>query len=242
MTIETDLKCSSIHHTLHKVADPFLVSSVLGHVQLLMEKENGEFKSFDKVSSSSDVFRVLFEFGNPFSRLLTSSGEMQRKVTRSSISYEMGPDDNAFSININFIAEKGKLRIINTVKYFSPQAVNYVGMKEDDLENHLMNGHLIPYFRFFGGEGDEYVQLRVSEGNLCDLIASIGELRKTDDMYKVVIISPEISAVLYVQKDNIKAEGKIGESSISSVKQLFEEIMAKCCSGTIKTFMKLDFS
>ncbi|BBG25303.1 hypothetical protein [Sulfuracidifex tepidarius] len=241
MTREVSLKYDSTG-ILHKLADPFVVTSILGHVRLIMEKEDDEFKSFDRVTSSSDVFRVIFEFGNPFSKLLTSSGELQRKVTPSSISYKMNPEDNVFSISTNFVIEKGKLRIINSVKYLSPQAVNYIGMKEDELELHLIEGHLIPYFKFFSGnEEDEYVLLKTAEGNLCSLIASMGELRKTNYIYKIVIASPKINTVLHIQKDSVKVEGNIGESSVSSMKQLLEEIMTRCCNGTIKIFMKLDF-
>jgi len=231
------------HYVASLVSDPASFAGISGHILVLMVENNaGNFVTLDKATSSSNKFRILFTFGNPFSSLSTFTGKMERKILNNKVTYIASADDKSISFMTEFAFQNYELSLSISASFNSPQAIRYVGMNEGDLERHLLEGHFLPYFKLFAIPSPcGYLHLESKEGNLCDLISTIGELRRKEGKYLVYLESNDgkISGRVQVENGNVNATGNLCGKELNN-RSFLDAIINNCRCGSLDVYIKLE--
>ena len=138
---------------LHLLSDPFLFSSISGHMLILevYDHVKGRYVTLDAVEKPAPIYKVLYVFGVPESEMstelgilkgpqinsneLTYEGEMGEKF-KWKIAFRLSQADNEVMINITASQEEEK-SVLNRV--FHATKFNFV--------YHIIEAHIEPYLK-----------------------------------------------------------------------------------------------
>ena len=142
---------------LSLMTDPFLISGVFGHVNLLRvyDQKQGKYVGFSSLSSFSNRFLVVYVFGTPDTRMNLFEGELEGPILETgSVVYRGWTKDQRFTWEIRFEAKAIKpketlVRIIATADYRVSGLDRLLGRTPFALAQHIVEDHIIPYIKYY---------------------------------------------------------------------------------------------
>jgi hypothetical protein len=137
------------------IADPFLVSGIFGHVNILRvyDQKQGKYVGFSSLSSFSNRFLVVYIFGTPDTKMNLFEGEMEGPIFEANgIVYRGWTKDQKFTWEIRFEAKAVKptetlVRIFVTADYKVSGLDKLLGRTPFALAQHIVEEHIIPYVK-----------------------------------------------------------------------------------------------
>lgn len=142
---------------LSLLADPFLLTGVFGHINILQvyDQKEGKYVKPSSLSGFSNKFLVLYIFGTPDTKLNFFEGEMEGPVyTSEGIVYRGWTNDQKFTWEMKFQTKAVKpmetlVRIILTADYKVSGLDKILGRTPFALAQHIVQDHIIPYVKYF---------------------------------------------------------------------------------------------
>ncbi|MCQ4367141.1 MAG: hypothetical protein NO114_05735 [Sulfolobales archaeon] len=139
------------------MTDPFLMSGIFGHVNLLRvyDQKQGKYVGFSSLSSFSNRFLVVYIFGTPDTKMNLFEGEMEGPIFEAgSVVYRGWTKDQKFTWEIRFEAKATKptetlLRIFVTADYRVSGLDRLLGRTPFALAQHIVEEHIIPYVKYY---------------------------------------------------------------------------------------------
>jgi len=139
------------------ITDPFLLSGVFGHVNILRvyDQKQGKYVNFSSLSSFSNRYLVTYVFGTPNMKMNLFEGEMEGPIFEASrIVYKGWAKDQKFKWEIGFEATAIKPKetlvgIIVTADYKVSGLDKLLGRTPFALAQHIVEDHIIPYFKYY---------------------------------------------------------------------------------------------
>ena len=138
------------------MTDPFLISGVFGHVNILRvyDQKQGIYVGFSSLSSFSNRFLVVYIFGTPDTKMNLFEGEMEGPMFEAgSVVYRGWTKDQKFTWEIRFEAKAVKptetlVRIFVTADYKVSGLDRLLGRTPFALAQHIVEEHMIPYVKY----------------------------------------------------------------------------------------------
>jgi len=203
---------------LSLMTDPFLISGVFGHVNILRvyDEKEGKYVSFSSLSSSSNKFSVVYVFGTPDTKMNLFEGEMEGPILEAgSIVYRGWTKELKFTWGIRFEAKAIKptetlLRIFVTADYKASGLDRLLGRTPFALAQHIVEEHIIPYIKHYlkiesgiGLEGVTPTKLLDEQGLFSQILPKITKV-SGDVEYGVAVIRGEnVSGKIWIKNGKI---------------------------------------
>ncbi len=200
------------------MTDPFLVSGVFGHVNILRvyDQKQGKYVGFSSLSSFSNRFLVVYIFGTPDTKMNLFEGEMEGPIFEAgSIVYRGWTKDQKFTWEIRFEAKEIKpmetlVRIFVTADYKVSGLDRLLGRTPFALAQHIVEEHIIPYFKYYlktesgiGLEGITPTKLLDEQGLFSQILPKITKA-SGDVEYGVAVIKGEnVSGKIWIKNGKI---------------------------------------
>jgi hypothetical protein len=200
------------------MTDPFLISGVFGHVNILRvyDEKEGKYVSFSSLSSSSNKFSVVYVFGTPDTKMNLFEGEMEGPILEAgSIVYRGWTKELKFTWGIRFEAKAIKptetlLRIFVTADYKASGLDRLLGRTPFALAQHIVEEHIIPYIKHYlkiesgiGLEGVTPTKLLDEQGLFSQILPKITKV-SGDVEYGVAVIRGEnVSGKIWIKNGKI---------------------------------------
>ena len=139
------------------IADPFLLSGVFGHVNILKvyDQKQGKYVDFSYLSNFSNRFLVVYVFGTPDTKMHLFEGEMEGPIFEAgSIVYRGWTKDQKFTWGVRFEAKAIKptetlVRIFVNADYYVSGLDRLLGRTPFALAQHIVEEHMIPYVKYY---------------------------------------------------------------------------------------------
>ena len=139
------------------ITDPFLLSGIFGHVNILRayDPTRGKYVNLSSLSSFSNRFLVTYVFGTPDTEMNLIEGEMEGPIyEEGSIVYRGWTKDQKFTWRIRFqtkaIRPMGTLiKISVTADYKVSGLEKLLGRTPFSLAEHIVEDHIIPYIKYY---------------------------------------------------------------------------------------------
>jgi len=216
---------------LSLMTDPFLISGVFGHVNLLRvyDQKQGKYVGFSSLSSFSNRFLVVYVFGTPDTKMNLFEGEMEGPIFEAgSVVYRGWTKDQKFAWEIRFEAKATKptetlLRIFVTADYRVSGLDRLLGRTPFALAQHIAEEHIIPYVKYYlkaeSGielEGITPTKLLDEQGLFSGILPKITKV-SGDVEYGVAVIKGEnVSGKMWIEN------GKIAGIDVNHEGQTFQ--------------------
>jgi len=190
---------------LSLMTDPFLLSGVFGHVNILRvyDQKQGKYVDFSSLSSFSNRFLVVYVFGTPDTKMHLLEGEMEGPILEAgSIVYRGWTKDQKFVWGIRFEAKAIKpmetlVRIFVNADYNVSGLDRLLGRTPFALAQHIVEEHIIPYVKYYlktesgiGLEGIIPTKLLDEQGLFSQIVPKITKV-SGDVEYGVAVIKGE---------------------------------------------------
>jgi hypothetical protein len=213
------------------ITDPFLLSGVFGHVNILRvyDQERGKYVNFSSLSSFSNRFLVVYVFGTPDTKMNLFEGELEGPIFEANgIIYRGWTKDQKFTWEIRFEAKAIRpmetlVRIFVTADYKVSGLDRLLGRTPFALAQHVAEDHIIPYFKYYlktesgiGLEGITPTKLLDEQGLFSQILPKI--MRVGGDVgYGVAVIKGKnVSGKILIKN------GKIEEIKVRHMDQTFQ--------------------
>ena len=216
---------------LSLMMDPFLVSGIFGHVNILRvyDQKQGKYVGFSSLSSFSNRFLVVYIFGTPDTKMNLFEGEMEGPIFEANgIVYRGWTKDQKFTWEIRFEAKAVKptetlVRIFVTADYKVSGLDKLLGRTPFALAQHIVEEHIIPYVKYYlktesgiGLEGITPTKLLDEQGLFSQILPKITKA-SGDVEYGVAIIKGEnVSGKMWIKN------GKIAGIEVKHMGQTFQ--------------------
>jgi len=203
---------------LSLMTDPFLISGVFGHVNLLRvyDQKQGKYVGFSSLSSFSNRFLVVYVFGTPDTKMNLFEGEMEGPIFEAgSVVYRGWTKDQKFTWEIRFEAKAVKpmetlVRIFVTADYKVSGLDKLLGRTPFALAQHIVEEHIIPYVKYYlkaeSGielEGITPTKLLDEQGLFSGILPKITKV-SGDVEYGVAVIKGEnVSGKMWIENGKI---------------------------------------
>jgi hypothetical protein len=190
---------------LSLMTDPFLLSGIFGHVNILRvyDQKQGKYVDFSYLSSFSNRFLVVYVFGTPDTKMHLLEGEMEGPILEAgSIVYRGWTKDQKFVWGIRFEAKAIKpmetlVRIFVNADYNVSGLDRLLGRTPFALARHIVEEHIIPYVKYYlktesgiGLEGIIPTKLLDEQGLFSQIVPKITKV-SGDVEYGVAVIKGE---------------------------------------------------
>jgi len=190
---------------LSLMTDPFLLSGIFGHVNILRvyDQKQGKYVDFSYLSSFSNRFLVVYVFGTPDTKMHLLEGEMEGPILEAgSIVYRGWTKDQKFVWGIRFEAKAIKpmetlVRIFVNADYNVSGLDRLLGRTPFALAQHIVEEHIIPYVKHYlktesgiGLEGIIPTKLLDEQGLFSQIVPKITKV-SGDVEYGVAVIKGE---------------------------------------------------
>jgi hypothetical protein len=213
------------------MTDPFLLSGVFGHVNILRvyDQKQGKYVGFSSLSSFSNRFLVVYIFGTPDTKMNLFEGEMEGPIFEAgSVVYRGWTKDQKFTWEIRFEAKAVKpmetlVRIFVTADYKVSGLDKLLGRTPFALAQHIVEEHIIPYVKYYfktesgiGLEGITPTKLLDEQGLFSQILPKITKV-SGDVEYGVAVIKGEnVSGKMWIKN------GKIAGIEVKHMGQTFQ--------------------
>jgi hypothetical protein len=200
------------------ITDPFLLSGVFGHVNILRvyDQKQGKYVDLSSLSSFSDRFLVVYVFGTPDTKMNLFEGEMEGPIFEAgSVVYRGWTKDQKFTWGVRFEAKAIKpmetlVRIFVTADYYVSGLDRLLGRTPFALAQHIVEGHIIPYVKYYlktesgiGLEGITPTKLLDEQGLFSQILPKITKV-SGDVEYGVAVIKGEnVSGKMWIKNGKI---------------------------------------
>jgi hypothetical protein len=200
------------------LTDPFLVSGVFGHVNILRvyDQKQGKYVDLSSLSSFSDRFLVVYVFGTPDTKMNIFEGEMEGPIFEAgSVVYRGWTKDQKFTWGIRFEAKAIKpmetlVRIFVTADYYVSGLDRLLGRTPFALAQHIVEEHIVPYVKYYlkaesgiGLEGITPTKLLDEQGLFSQILPKITKA-SGDVEYGVAVIKGEnVSGKMWIKNGKI---------------------------------------
>ena len=143
-------------------ADPFKFTGIINHISILQvyDENTNKYVTLDKVEKFPKKFRVLYIFGTPDTKIITFLGYMEGpQIIPFGIKYTGRSDDETFYWTLEiFVKERqGASEVFfNMNSLYKPTFTQKIlgkevkMLKDFSFVEHILNAHVIPYFKFYG--------------------------------------------------------------------------------------------
>jgi hypothetical protein len=201
------------------LTDPFLLSGVFGHVNILRvyDKKQGKYVDLSSLSSFSDRFLVVYVFGTPDTKMNLFEGEMEGPIFEAgSIVYRGWTKDQKFTWGVRFEAKAIKpmetlVRIFVNADYYVSGLDRLLGRTPFALAQHIVEEHIIPYVKYYfktesgiGLEGITPTKLLDEQGLFSQIIPKITKM-SGDVEYGVAVIKGEnVSGKMWIKNGKLR--------------------------------------
>ena len=198
--------------------DPFLLSGIFGHVNILRvyDQKQGKYVGFSSLSSFSNRFLVVYIFGTPDTKMNLFEGEMEGPIFEAgSVVYRGWTKDQKFTWEIRFEAKAVKptetlVRIFVTADYKVSGLDKLLGRTPFALAQHIVEEHIIPYVKYYlkaesgiGLEGITPTKLLDEQGLFSQILPKIKNM-SGDVEYGVAVIKGEnVSGKMWIKNGKI---------------------------------------
>jgi hypothetical protein len=198
--------------------DPFLLSGIFGHVNILRvyDQKQGKYVGFSSLSSFSNRFLVVYIFGTPDTKMNLFEGEMEGPIFEAgSVVYRGWTKDQKFTWEIRFEAKAVKptetlVRIFVTADYKVSGLDKLLGRTPFALAQHIVEEHIIPYVKYYlkteSGielEGITPMKLMDEQGLFSQILPKITKV-SGDVEYGVAVIKGEnVSGKMWIKNGKI---------------------------------------
>lgn len=203
--------------------DPWRLSGIFGHIQLLQvyDEEQKKYVTPEYLKKPTNKYKVLYVFGTPDTKLSTILGYMEGpNISMAGIEYKGGSDDGKMEWTfISQLTDKGddttQVRFIIDFKYKSSTLDRILGRSPFQLAEHMVTGHLVPYFKYFykvekEAEGVNLTEIYSASGLLDELLPKFREfssslnngiivIKGQDFKFGCTVINKNVGEARYVQ-------------------------------------------
>jgi len=200
------------------IMDPFLLSGIFGHVNILRvyDQKQGKYVDLSSLSSFSNKFLVVYVFGTPDTKMNVFEGEMEGPMLEpDSIVYRGWTKDQKFTWEVRFEAKVVKpmetlVRIFINTDYRVSGLDRLLGRTPFALAQHIVEEHIIPYVKYYlkaesgiGLEGITPTKLLDEQGLFSQILPKIKNV-SGDVEYGVVVIKGEnVSGKMWIKNGKI---------------------------------------
>jgi len=200
------------------IADPFLLSGVLGHVNILKvyDQKQGKYVDLSSLSSFSNRFLVAYVFGTPDTKMNLFEGEMEGPIFEAgSLVYRGWTKDQKLTWGMRFEVKAIKptetlVRIFVNTDFNVSGLDRLLGRTPFALAQHIVEVHIIPYIKYYlriegeiGLEGITPTKLLDEQGLFSQIIPKITKM-SGDVEYGVAVIKGEnVSGKIWIKNGKI---------------------------------------
>jgi len=200
------------------ITDPFRLSGVFGHVNILRayDPTRGKYANLSSLSSFSNRFLVAYVFGTPDTEMNLFEGEMEGPIFGAhSVVYRGWTKDQKFTWEIRFKAMPNKpmgtlLRISATADYKVSGLDRLLGRTPFALAQHIVEEHIIPYFKYYlktgsgvGLEGITPTKLLDEQGLFSRILPKIKNVSGDVGCGVAVIKGENVSGKMWIKNGKI---------------------------------------
>ncbi|MQL56156.1 hypothetical protein [Acidianus ambivalens] len=169
------------------LTNPFFISGIVGHVGILRvkDKQKGDYVTPEFLNSPEDDFQVAYVFGTPENYNVSLGYMVGPEIFPGEVKYKGGTFDGKFEWEVSFFLtpiddNKTRLSISVNAKYKTSMLARIFGRSEFDLAFHIVEGHFIPFFKFYFKPSEEIevnkIEIASEEGEANEVIAKFKEI------------------------------------------------------------------
>jgi hypothetical protein len=230
------------------LTDPFLLTGVFGHINILQvyDKKEGKYVTPSSLSGFSNKFLAIYIFGTPDTKMNFFEGEMEGPVYSSEgVIYRGWTKDQKFTWEMKLQTKAIKpmetlVRIIMTADYKVSGLDKILGRTPFALAQHIVEDHILPYIKYYlktqndiGIEGITPTKLLEEQGTFSQILPKITKA-SVDVEYGIVVIKGEdVNGRILIKngriaKINVNYKGQIiqGQDAILELISLSDTVRA----------------
>jgi hypothetical protein len=230
------------------LTDPFLLTGVFGHINILQVYDQKERKYVKPslLSGFSNKFLVIYIFGTPDTKMNFFEGEMEGPVYSSEgVIYRGWTKDQKFTWEMKLQTKAIKpmetlVRIIMTADYKVSGLDKILGRTPFALAQHIVEDHILPYIKYYlktqndiGIEGITPTKLLEEQDTFSQILPKITKA-SVDVEYGIVVIKGEdVNGRILIKngriaKINVNYKGQIiqGQDAILELISLSDTVRA----------------
>jgi hypothetical protein len=200
------------------ITDPFLISGVFGHVNILRvyDQAQGKYVNLSSLLSLSNRFLVAYVFGTPDTGMNLFEGEMEGPIFGArSVVYRGWTKDQKFTWKIRFEVKAIKpvgtlVGISATADYRVSGLDKLLGRTPFALTQHIVEDHIIPYFKYYlktesgiGLEGITPTKLLDEQGLFSQILPKITKVSGDVGCGVAVIKGENVSGKIWIKNGKI---------------------------------------
>jgi hypothetical protein len=230
------------------VTDPFLLSGVLGHINILQVYDQKERKYLEPslLSGFSNKFLVIYIFGTPRTKMNFFEGEMEGPAyTSEGVIYRGWTKDQKFTWEMKLQTKAIKpmetlVRIITTADYKVSGLDKILGRSPFALAQHIVEDHIMPYIKYYlktqseiGIEDITPTKLLEEQGTFSQILPKITKASEDVEYGIVVIKGKDVNGRILIKngrivKINVNYKGQIiqGQDAILELVSLLDTVRA----------------
>ncbi|WP_338602609.1 hypothetical protein V6M85_02565 [Sulfolobus tengchongensis] len=198
------------------VRDPFIVGGVFGHVAVLQVKDKvkGDFVTPEYLQQPLNEFRVAYIYGVPPDYKVFPGIFKGPEILVDEIRYTGSTDDGKMSFKLSFILKSAgsstRLYMSSEFEFKESFLQKLLGRSSFDLAKHIIEGHFIPYIKFYLNSHvpkEVKVGKRVlleEEGDMNYIIAKFKEIVKNTNTGIIEINNEDLDCSFMVINGDIK--------------------------------------
>ncbi|MEJ2770591.1 MULTISPECIES: hypothetical protein [unclassified Stygiolobus] len=230
------------------LTDPFLLTGVFGHINILQvyDQKERKYVTPSSLSGFSNKFLVIYIFGTPDTKMNFFEGEMEGPVYSSEgVIYRGWTKDQKFTWEMKLQTKAIKpmetlVRIIMTADYKVSGLDKILGRSPFALAQHMVEDHILPYIKYYlktqndiGIEGITPTKLLEEQGTFSQILPKITKA-SVDVEYGIVVIKGEdVNGRILIKngkivKINVNYKGRIiqGQDAILELVSLLDTVRA----------------
>ncbi|BDC17753.1 hypothetical protein [Acidianus sp. HS-5] len=167
--------------------NPFFFSGIVGHIGILRIKDEkkGDYVTPEFLTSPQDDYQVAYVFGTPESYHASLGYLRGPEISAGEVKYSGATFDGKFEFEIHFFLtplddNKTRVSISVNATYKTSTLARIFGRSEFDLATHIVEGHIIPFFKFYFKPSEEIevnkIEVASEEGDANKVIAKFKEV------------------------------------------------------------------
>ena len=197
------------------LTNPFFISGIFGHVGILRvkDKQKGDYVTPEFLNSPEDDFQVAYVFGTPENYHVYLGHMIGPEVSLGEVKYKGETSDGKFKWEISFLLtpiddNKTRVSISVDAKYKTSTLARIFGRSEFDLATHIVEGHIIPFFKFYFKPSEEIevnkIEIESEEGEANKVIAKFKEIIPKLETEMIKISGKNLECLVIVINKDIK--------------------------------------
>jgi len=207
------------------LTDPFLLTGVFGHINILQVYDQKERKYVkpSSLSGFSNKFLVIYIFGTPDTKMNFFEGKMEGIVyTSEGVIYRGWTKDQKFTWEMKLQTKAIKpmetlVRIIITADYKVSGLDKILGRSPFALAQHMVEDHIIPYIKYYlrtqseiGIEDITPTKLLEEQGTFSQILPKITKASEDVEYGMVVLKGEDVNGRIIIKN------GKIAKINVNS--------------------------